>query len=60
MSKARNPSRGQVWMDSLGEWSWPGEGGAAAVEVLPPAWVPAFPPRREAAAAPPAPAAGAG
>jgi enterochelin esterase-like enzyme len=47
-------------MDSLGEWSWPGQGGAAAVEVLPPAWVPAFPPRREPVAAPPAPAAGRG
>lgn len=34
-------------MESLGEWSWPGQGGASAVEVLPPSWVPAFPPRRE-------------
>jgi enterochelin esterase-like enzyme len=49
-------SRAQVWMENLGEWSWPGTaaaGGAAAVEVLPPAWVPAFPPRLE-------PGAGAG
>jgi enterochelin esterase-like enzyme len=60
MSTARNFSRAHVWMDSLGEWSWPGQSGAAAVEVLPPAWVPAFPPRREPVAAPPAPAAGRG
>jgi enterochelin esterase-like enzyme len=41
-------SRAQVWMENLGEWTWPGTaaaGGAAAVEALPPAWVPAFPPR---------------
>jgi enterochelin esterase-like enzyme len=41
-------------MDSLGDWSWPGQGGVAA-EVLPPPWVPAFPPRREPTAAPAAP-----
>ena len=45
------PSRTQLWMESLGEWSWPGQGGAAAAEVLPPPWVPTFPPRRDAAAA---------
>ena len=43
--------RTQVWLDSLGEWSWPGQGGAVA-EVLPPPWVPAFPPRLEPAASP--------
>src|SRR5882724_2040440 len=58
MSAARNPSRAHLWMDTLGDWSWPGQGGAAAVEVLPPAWVPAFPPAREPLAAPSAPAAG--
>lgn len=42
-------------MDTLGDWSWPGQGGAAAVEVLPPPWVPAFPPAREPAVAAPAP-----
>lgn len=46
-----NASRTQVWLESLGDWSWPGQGGAA-VEVLPPPWVPAFPPRRESASAP--------
>ncbi len=42
-------SRTQVWLEGLGDWSWPGQGGAA-VEYLPPPWVPAFPQRREAAA----------
>jgi enterochelin esterase-like enzyme len=45
-------SRSQVWLDGLGDWSWPGQRGAAA-EVLPPPWVPTFPPRREAAVARP-------
>ncbi|MGO9488495.1 MAG: alpha/beta hydrolase [Solirubrobacteraceae bacterium] len=43
-------------MDSLGEWSWPGQRVATA-EVLPPSWVPAYPPARPApASAPPLPA----
>jgi enterochelin esterase-like enzyme len=46
MSVAVKATRTQVWMENLGDWSWPGTGGAAA-EVLPPSWVPAFPPRRE-------------
>ncbi|HWG08926.1 MAG TPA: alpha/beta hydrolase-fold protein [Solirubrobacteraceae bacterium] len=48
MSAAAKQSRTQVWMDSLGEWSWPGRA-AEAVEALPapPSWVPAFPPRLE-------------
>lgn len=46
-------SRTQVWAENLGDWSWPGRGGAAA-EVLPPSWVPAFPPRGEPVLAPPA------
>ncbi len=44
-------------MDTMGDWTWPGQGGAAA-EVLPPPWVPAFPPRREPVAAPSAGAVG--
>jgi enterochelin esterase-like enzyme len=60
MSKAGNVSRTQVWMDTLGDWSWPGQGGAAAVEVLPPPWVPTFPPAREPAVAAPAPRASRG
>ncbi len=50
MSVAMKASRTQVWLENLGDWSWPGQGGAA-VEFLPPSWVPAFPPRREAAVA---------
>jgi enterochelin esterase-like enzyme len=57
MPTATKISRAQVWMDTMGDWAWPGQGGAAA-EVLPPPWVPAFPPRREPLAAPPAPATG--
>jgi enterochelin esterase-like enzyme len=53
-------SRTQLWMDSLGEWSWPGRA-AEAVESLPlpPSWVPALPPRLELVPAG-APAAGVG
>jgi enterochelin esterase-like enzyme len=46
MSAVMSPSRTQVWLDSLGDWSWPGQSGAAA-EILPPPWVPALPPRRQ-------------
>jgi putative esterase len=49
MSVMVSTSRTQVWLEGLGDWSWPGQGGAA-VEYLPPSWVPAFPPRREVAA----------
>ena len=44
-------SRAQIWLESLGDWSWPGQGGGQGVpvlEALPPSWVPAFPPRLEA------------
>jgi enterochelin esterase-like enzyme len=54
MSVVMKPSRTQMWMESLGDWSWPGQGGAVAAEVLPPPWVPVFPPRREPAVALPA------
>ncbi len=37
-------SRAQVWLENLDDWSWPGRN-AAAAEVLPPSWVPRFPPR---------------
>jgi enterochelin esterase-like enzyme len=50
MSMTVKASRTQVWLESLGDWSWPGQGGAAA-EFLPPPWVPRFPPRRETASA---------
>src|SRR5580704_5672353 len=48
MSMTVTASHTQVWLESLGEWSWPGRGGAAA-EFLPPSWVPTLPPRREPA-----------
>ncbi len=50
MPAANKTSRTQLWMDTLGEWSWPGRA-AEAVEALPPSWVPAFPPRLEPLAA---------
>ncbi len=54
MSVMVRASRTQVWLEGLGDWSWPGQGGAAAVEYQPPPWVPACPPRRQAALAGPA------
>jgi S-formylglutathione hydrolase FrmB len=47
-SMTMQASRTQVWLENLGDWSWPGQGGVA-VEFLPPSWVPTFPPRRESA-----------
>ncbi|MGH2904004.1 MAG: alpha/beta hydrolase [Solirubrobacteraceae bacterium] len=47
-------SRAQLWLESLGDWSWPGQGrgrGGEALEALPPSWVPAFPPSLESLAA---------
>jgi enterochelin esterase-like enzyme len=52
MSMTATASRTQVWLESLGDWSWPGQGGVA-VEFLPPPWVPSFPPRHEPAVAGP-------
>jgi hypothetical protein len=46
-------SRAHLWLESLGEWSWPGMR-PEAVESLPPSWVPAFPPRLEPATVGPA------
>jgi enterochelin esterase-like enzyme len=46
MSSRIKTSRTQVWMENLGEWSWPGRSPEAA-ESLPPSWVPALPPRLE-------------
>ena len=53
MPAGTHGSRTQVWLESLGDWSWPGRAGAAT-ENLPPSWVPVVPPRLEAAAAAPA------
>src|ERR1700689_4813844 len=48
MPTARRAQRTHVWLEGLGEWTWPGQGGPAA-EVLPPPWVPTLPPRLEPA-----------
>jgi enterochelin esterase-like enzyme len=50
----KDASRTQVWLESLGDWAWPGR--AAPVEALPqlPSWIPAFPTRLEPALAVPA------
>jgi enterochelin esterase-like enzyme len=45
VSGAINVSRTQLWLESLGDWAWPGR--AAEALPLPPSWVPAFPPRLE-------------
>jgi len=46
-------SRTQVWLENLGEWSWPGRRPEGA-EAAPPSWVPSFPPRLEPVAHAPA------
>jgi enterochelin esterase-like enzyme len=45
MSANAHTSRPQLWLESLGDWAWPGR--APHAEVLPPAWVPALPPALE-------------
>lgn len=55
MSAGARAPRTQVWLDSLGEWTWPGQRVATA-EVLPPAWIPASPPAVVPAATPALPA----
>ena len=45
MSGRTQSSRAQLWLESLGDWAWPGR--AAPAEVLPPPWVPTVPPRLE-------------
>jgi enterochelin esterase-like enzyme len=52
MSVAVRAQRTQVWLDGLGEWSWPGQQVATA-EVMPPAWIPVAP-RAEAPSSAPA------
>jgi len=49
MSSETRTRRAPVWLEGLDDWSWPGQSGAAA-EILPPPWVPAFPPRAQPAA----------
>jgi enterochelin esterase-like enzyme len=52
MSVSLRASRAHTWLEGAGDWTWPGQGGAA-VELLPPPWVPAFPRRVESAIAEP-------
>jgi enterochelin esterase-like enzyme len=49
MSVTRDAARPQVWLDTLGDWSWPGTKPQAS-EMMPPAWVPARPPHVQAIA----------
>ncbi len=53
MSGRARASRTQIWLEGQGDWSWPGSGGAAAVELSPPSWVPALPMPLEVARAAP-------
>jgi enterochelin esterase-like enzyme len=53
VSVTANTSRASLWLESLGDWRWPGRGHA---EVLPPPWVPAEPPPLSLALAGAAPA----
>jgi enterochelin esterase-like enzyme len=52
MSVSLRAARAHTWLEGAGDWTWPGQGGAA-IELLPPPWVPAFPRRVEAAVAEP-------
>jgi enterochelin esterase-like enzyme len=54
MSPGVKSPRAPVWLDSLGEWTWPGRQLATA-EVAPPSWVPAFPPAAPQGSAQPLP-----
>ena len=44
-----NASRTQLWLESLGDWAWPGRAVAAEALPLPPSWVSALPSRLEPA-----------
>ncbi|HXW59449.1 MAG TPA: alpha/beta hydrolase-fold protein [Solirubrobacteraceae bacterium] len=48
MSPRSHRLRAQLWLDGLGEWSWPGRA-TEPLELLPPSWVPASPLRLEPA-----------
>jgi enterochelin esterase-like enzyme len=41
MPRSGKPTRSQTWLESLGDWAWPG---CVPDEVMPPPWVPAVPP----------------
>jgi enterochelin esterase-like enzyme len=49
-ARATDASRTHVWLESLGDWAWPGRAPAEALPQLP-SWIPAFPTRLEPALA---------
>ena len=51
MSGAIKASRSQLWLESLGDWAWPGRAPAAEALLALPSWVAASPPRLEPAVA---------
>lgn len=51
MSHAMTASRSQPWLESLGDWAWPGRTAAAEALLAPPPWVAVTPPRLVPAAA---------
>jgi enterochelin esterase-like enzyme len=56
VSRPLKTSRSQLWLESLGDWAWPGRPAPADATPQPPPWVPAIPPRLEPAVAGYAPA----
>src|SRR3979411_1135413 len=57
MSSGTNASRTHVWLEGLGDWSWPGRRAGADALPHPPSWGPAVPPCLEPAMAGPSPSA---
>ena len=51
MSGAIKASRSQLWLESLGDWAWPGRTATAEALLGPPSWIAASPPRLEPAVA---------
>ena len=51
MAGGASTSRTQLWLESLGDWAWPGRAAGADALPMPPAWVPALPPTLDSAAA---------
>ncbi len=47
MPSTAKASRSQIWLESLGDWAWPGRATPAEALLGPPSWVASFPPRLE-------------
>lgn len=47
MSGTTKTSRSQLWLESLGDWAWPGWAAPAEALLGPPSWIAASPPRFE-------------